>query len=99
MRDPDVAIMRDVSATDDINTADNLLLAAEVSYTTLAEDRGPKRRSYANAGISNYWIVDVEGRTVELMTMPEGDDYRERRTIAFGEPIPVPGTDVTITLN
>ncbi len=99
VRCPDVAILRDVGPIQDINKADDVRLAVEVSDSTLAEDRGPKRRDYAKAGIPHYWIVDVNGRTAELMTEPEADNYRRRRVIAFGEPIPVPGTDATITLD
>ncbi len=99
VRDPDVAILRDVAPADSVNRATDVHLVAEVAHRTLAKDRGPKKRSYALAGIAHYWIVDVKGRIVELMSMPEGDEYRERRAIAFGEPIPVPGTDATITLD
>ena len=42
----------------------------EVSDSTIARDRGTKCRSYARAGVQNYWIVDVEARAVEVYTDP-----------------------------
>jgi Uma2 family endonuclease len=45
-------------------------LVIEVSDTTLARDRGPKMRSYARAGIPEYWIVNVEERQVEVYNSP-----------------------------
>jgi Uma2 family endonuclease len=42
------------------------LLAVEVlSPSTAARDRGVKRRLYLEAGVEEYWIVDVDARMVE----------------------------------
>lgn len=42
------------------------LLAVEVlSPSTAARDRGIKRRLYLEAGVEEYWIVDVDARVVE----------------------------------
>ena len=44
-----------------------LLLAVEVlSSSTAHFDRTKKRPHYQKAGVSEYWIVDLEGRVVEL---------------------------------
>jgi Uma2 family endonuclease len=44
----------------------DLLLAAEVlSPSTARADRTVKRRRYQRAGVSEYWIVDVDGRLIE----------------------------------
>ena len=45
------------------------LLAIEVlSPGTAARDRGVKRRIYQNAGVGDYWIVDLDARIVERWT-------------------------------
>lgn len=45
------------------------LLAIEVlSPGTAARDRGVKRRIYQNAGVGEYWIVDLDARIVERWT-------------------------------
>jgi len=42
------------------------LLAIEVlSRSTAARDRGIKRRLYQEAGVAEYWIVDLDSRLVE----------------------------------
>lgn len=42
------------------------LIAVEVlSETTAARDRGPKRRIYQRADVSEYWIVDLDARLFE----------------------------------
>jgi Uma2 family endonuclease len=98
VRDPDVAILRDMGPSPDINRADDVLLVAEVSDTSLRQDRGSKLRTYAKAGIPHYWIVDIKGRAVEVMSNPEEDSYLKKEQVPFGEPLPVPGTSSTITI-
>jgi Uma2 family endonuclease len=42
------------------------LLAVEIlSPTTAARDRGQKRRLYLEAGIEEYWIVDIDAQLIE----------------------------------
>jgi Uma2 family endonuclease len=42
------------------------LLAIEIlSPETAARDRGAKRRLYLEAGVEEYWIVDIDARLVE----------------------------------
>lgn len=38
-------------------------LAVEVADTTLADDLGRKPRLYAAAGVPEYWVLDVEGKS------------------------------------
>ena len=66
------------------------LLVVEVSDTTLAYDRGRKAGIYARSGIADYWIVNLEGRQLEVHRRPvadatavEGFRYDER--IILGE--------------
>ncbi len=48
------------------NTGAPLLLVVEVlSPSTARADRTTKRRRYQRAGITEYWIVDIDARTVE----------------------------------
>jgi Uma2 family endonuclease len=99
VREPDVALLRDAGSAKGWIPGDHLLLGINVAYTTLTDDKGPKRLSYACGGVPHYWVVDIRGRVVETWSDPADGDYRQHRTIAFGEPIPVPGTDETITLS
>src|SRR5262245_11960080 len=45
-------------------------LAVEVlSPSTAPVDRGKKSQIYAQAGVREYWIVDPDGRTIELFVL------------------------------
>lgn len=52
-------------------------LAVEIlSPGTARKDREIKRKEYARAGVAEYWIVDPEARTVEVMRgSGGGEDY------------------------
>jgi Uma2 family endonuclease len=47
-------------------------LVVEVSDSTLPGDRDDKGRIYAGAGISCYWIVNLNDQQVEVYTSPSG---------------------------
>jgi len=50
-------------------------LVIEVSDSSLRYDRSPKLRVYAEAGVPEYWIVDVQGRRIEAHRKPGSDRY------------------------
>lgn len=91
VRDFDVGLTRpdvgDVSAVD----PSDVILAVEISVTTLPTDLHVKARDYATAGIPNYWVVDAEAEVVHAMACPGADGYAERKVIRFDEPLAVPG--------
>ena len=52
-------------------------LIVEVSDTSIDFDRGRKRRLYAGHDISEYWILDLGARRLEIHRDPRGDRYAE----------------------
>ncbi len=73
-------------------------LVIEVSDSTLARDRGIKRRSYARAGIPAYWLINLIDCQVEVYADPDPaavpePTYRRRDVYAGGAAVPlaVPG--------
>jgi Uma2 family endonuclease len=48
-------------------------LVIEVSVSSLRHDLGVKARRYAAAGVTEYWVVDVEGRRVVCHRDPRTD--------------------------
>lgn len=71
--EPDVAV---VPVGDyDTKHPHEAFLVIEVAESSLARDRGVKRRIYAAAGVPEYWIVDVRERSVEVYRGPRGDEY------------------------
>jgi Uma2 family endonuclease len=79
--------------------ADQIVLAVEISVSTIGYDLGSKVRLYARAGIAALWVVDPEAAVVHCFDNPLDGSYRQRSVIRFGEPLPVPGSDRTIVIN
>ncbi len=53
----------------------DLLLAIEISDSTLAKDLGPKARLYARHGVRHYWVLDAEARRALIHTEPGPEGY------------------------
>jgi Uma2 family endonuclease len=71
-------------------------LVIDVADSTLARDRGIKLRSYARAGISEYWIVNLIDRQIEIYTRPQPD----ARPPSYAQPrILGPSDVVSLILN
>jgi Uma2 family endonuclease len=49
----------------------DVALVIEVADTTLARDRGIKLRSYARAGIPQYWIINLIDCQIETYSEPD----------------------------
>jgi Uma2 family endonuclease len=61
-----------------------LQLAVEIlSPSTSSVDRGKKRALYLAQGIPEYWIVDVDARTVDIWTAGRADARRETKFLAW----------------
>jgi Uma2 family endonuclease len=71
----------------------DLALVVEIAETTLQRDRTLKKRVYAFAGISVYWIVNLIERQVEVYTIPSGvteqPDYRQYQDYGPLDTIPL----------
>ena len=66
-------------------TAADVLLVIEVAESSLAYDRGEKADLYAEAGIADYWVVNIPARTIEVCRDPEGGHHRTMRTYSGQE--------------
>jgi hypothetical protein len=92
--EPDVMLVRgDSDHYHDRNPGpQDIGLLVEVSDSTLARDRGFKKRIYAESRIAVYWIVNLIDNQVEVYTDPTGPtetpDYRQRRDYGVLDEIP-----------
>jgi Uma2 family endonuclease len=96
---PDLALLRSRSYRREAATTADVLLCVEVADTTLRYDRTVKLRLYAQAGIPEYWIVDVNTDTVEVYRSPSGDGYANRQVLGHGEsiaPLAFPDANIPI---
>jgi Uma2 family endonuclease len=67
---PDIAVV--VGSMDDYEDEHptTALLILEISDTTLRLDRGRKAHLYARFGIQDYWILNLNNRTLEVCRQP-----------------------------
>jgi Uma2 family endonuclease len=93
VREPDVCIFRDPGKIKGLVTSDALLLAIEVADTSIREDLGPKRLSYAKAGVPHYWVIDINAGQTHVMADPAKGEYSSHAMVPFGEMVGVPGTN------
>jgi Uma2 family endonuclease len=95
--EPDIAVVEPRDFRDEHPTTAHLII--EVADTSLADDRGFKAEEYAAAGIVDYWVVDVQGRTIEVHRDPSPRGYRKRTLHQRGATCtPLAFSDLTIAV-
>lgn len=99
--EPDVAVLRfrdDFYAEAPIRPED-FILFIEVADTSLGFDRKAKGQLYAEFGIPEYWIVDLNGQCVEQYQLPGEEGYGRRTLVVPGQMLTLPGLDVQISVS
>jgi Uma2 family endonuclease len=79
--------------------AADVLLLIEVSDSSLSFDQSVKLNLYARYGISEYWIVDVEGRRIVTYREPTAKGYVRQSEFAAAEtvvPQALPGINIAV---
>jgi Uma2 family endonuclease len=93
--EPDIVVVRGDTRQylDRHPGAEDIALIIEVSDTTLQRDLTVKKRIYARAGISIYWIVNLVEEQVEVYSQPlvevEQPDYSQRLDFGLSAVIPI----------
>lgn len=70
---PDVALIP--LGNYEVEHPDRAELLIEVADSSLAYDRGPKLRVYADSGVPEYWIVNLVERCIEVYRRPANGRY------------------------
>ena len=97
--EPDISLLRPPSEQyrQRFVTPEDVLLAIEVSVSTLDTDRKEKLELYAKNGIPEYWIVNTEARQLEVYREPAGKIYRVKLTLSEDQvvaPLEFPDTEI-----
>jgi Uma2 family endonuclease len=78
---------------------ENIFWVIEYSNSSLTKDLQVKTKTYATAGIPEYWVINL--RTMELIVMrdPENGEYRSQLTLTSGtlHPIAFPEININVT--
>ena len=96
--EPDIAI---VQPLDDVYLdhhpyPENIFWLIEYSRTTLAKDLGIKFEIYAEAGIREYWVVNLKDSELKVFRDPVGDRYQTELTLTEGAIAPLAFLDVQV---
>ncbi len=62
-------------------TAKDVMLLIEVADSSLATDLQEKAAVYAEAGIMEYWVVDVPASRIHVMTQSDGKHFRNIQVV------------------
>lgn len=65
--------------------SEDVLLVMEVSDSTLEYDRETKKNIYAEAGIKEFWVVNLKQDLVETYAEPSNGVYYEMKIFGRGE--------------
>jgi Uma2 family endonuclease len=78
--EPDIAWVVDRDYSRGRPTPPDVLLVIEVAESSLRYDCGEKAELYAEAGIADYWVVNVAERSIEVRRDPAAGRYRSLQT-------------------
>ncbi|WP_420456319.1 Uma2 family endonuclease [Rubrivirga sp.] len=99
--EPDVAVVRGGPRAylDDHPGPDAILLIVEVADTSLVKDQVRMARLYAQAGVAEYWIINLHERVLEVHRDPVGGTYGTKTTLgAEGVVSPVHAPDASVAV-
>lgn len=97
--EPDLTLLRprDDFYAESTPQASDILLLIEVADTSLDFDRDTKLSLYAEAGVAEYWIVNLIDSCVEVFRGPRSDGtYADSQTVAKGGSVSFHGTDLAV---
>lgn len=83
---PDILLTSEPRGTGPVPEA-SVRLLVEVSDSSIAYDLSFKSSLFASRGITEYWVVDLNGAVIHQMWQPRADAYAERQEVPFGQPI------------
>ena len=86
---PDIVVLR--PRDDDYMTrlprTEDVLLVIEVADSSFAYDRIVKRELYGSAGLPEYWLLDVNGRALEVYRGPCPAGYTTYERLLAGQSV------------
>ena len=77
--EPDIAVV--APGGDPLRHPTTAVLVVEVAVTSLRTDADVKPVLYAQAGVAELWVVDVDGHCIEVFREPRGGSYAARHVV------------------
>ena len=79
--------------------AEDIYWVIEVSNSSLTKDLELKKQIYAEAGIQEYWVINLKAKQLIVFRSPQGDDYLSQQEIIKGEISPLAFPDIKVSVN
>ncbi|NEP10189.1 MAG: Uma2 family endonuclease [Symploca sp. SIO2C1] len=73
---PDIAIVERISYREHHPQPENIYLLIEIAKSQPPRDTETKRKIYAQAGIKEYWVINLKRGELRVFRDPAGGDYR-----------------------
>ncbi len=99
--EPDIAVVRfdPLYYEDHHPNPSEIYLIIEVADTTLSKDCGIKARIYAQSGIADYWVLDVNNRQLHVFREPSENGYQSELILSDSRRVsPLAFPEVTIAV-
>jgi len=86
---PDVSLLKPRSDfySERHPSPEDVLLVIEISYSTFRFDSKIKAPLYAEAGIREYWILNIPSNVLEVYTLPDQGKYTRHDVLKHGQTI------------
>lgn len=96
--EPDICWVRERDYSTRAPSPEDILLLIEVADSSLERDRGTKLAAYAQAGIQDYWIVNLIDHQVEIYRQPHGLEYTQKHVLKDSDSVsPLALPTITVT--
>jgi Uma2 family endonuclease len=100
--EPDIAVVKidPLDYADHHPTPSEIYLIIEVADSSLKLDTEIKAQAYSQAGIKDYWVLDVVNRELIILRNPAESGYQNQETIAENEivsPLEFPDLQITVS--
>ena len=99
--EPDLAIVRRLGRgyRQQHPAPENVYWVVEYAQTSLSKDLDDKKRLYAEAGIPEYWVVNLRDGTLLVFRQPADGTYQFEQTLSRGELAPLAFPDLVISVD
>jgi len=104
--EPDIAIVQPILYREHHPYPEQVLWVIEFANTSLAKDRDVKRKIYAEAGIPEYWRVNLNASELTVWryerhpgnSAPQSNDYQFKQTFTQGTIRPVSFPEISFSV-
>jgi Uma2 family endonuclease len=99
--EPDIAVVRNRSTLyrDRHPLSEDIFWLIEVANSTLAKDLGIKKDAYAQAGIEEYWVLNLQDSVLVVFCNLINSEYRSTTTLTTGTIFPRAFPDISIDVS